>query len=127
VSVPITASLQIDIQHQFANATAWVWLDNVFASARVSTVVVQTRERSPPFLPLACDEGLAGFSLGVERIEGHFQSFLGRLARVNGASHCPPGIGVHLASVAFGLFRTKKSGPDHRVPVIRRAISERLS
>jgi hypothetical protein len=28
-AVPVTGTLQIDIQHQFANAVASVWLDNV--------------------------------------------------------------------------------------------------
>src|SRR5450755_4699982 len=81
---------------------------SVHASARISTVVVESREGCPSFLPWAGDEGLAGFSLGVERIEGHFQSFLGRLARVNGASHCPPRIGAHLASGGFGLLLDRR-------------------
>ena len=33
-AVPVTATLQIDIQHQFTNATAWVWLDNVLVYAQ---------------------------------------------------------------------------------------------
>ena len=40
----------------------------------------------PAFMRLALDIGLAGLSLGVERVEGEIEIVLGRLARVDRAA-----------------------------------------
>ena len=71
----------------------------------------------------------AGFPLSVQRIERLFETFFGRLSRVDRAPDYRSSLGVHWASIEPSclVFTPKKSGPDHRVPVISLAISERLS
>jgi len=74
----------------------------------------------PALVLLALDVSLRGFALGVERVEGLFQALVRRFARVNGATDAL----VHW--VSFFLFKPKKTGPDHLVPVMALAISVRL-
>jgi hypothetical protein len=70
----------------------------------------------PSLMALAQDVGLTGFSLGVEGIEGLLESFFRGFAGIDCAAN-PSGHG----------FRTPKNrGPDHRVPVISRAIFDKL-
>jgi hypothetical protein len=52
-------------------------------SAGVSTVIVASGQYSPAFMPLAEDEGLAGFSLCIERVEGLFEIFFRGLSSVD--------------------------------------------
>ena len=94
-----------------------------------STIVIPSGKRAPAFLPLAGYECLAGFPLSVQRIERLFETFFGRLSRVDRAPDYRSSLGVHWASIEPSclVFTPKKSGPDHRVPVISLAISERLS
>src|ERR1017187_422018 len=49
---------------------------SLHASAGVSAVVVTGWQSAPAFLSLAHDEGLASFPLGVEGIEGLFETFV---------------------------------------------------
>src|SRR5580704_3544911 len=44
-------------------------------SAGVSAVVITSRQCPPAFVSLAENEGLAGFSLGIERVEGLLETF----------------------------------------------------
>jgi len=54
--------------------------------------------------------------LSIERVEGLLQSFFGGFACIDSAAN-PSG---------HGFLTPKKSGPDHWVPVISRAIRDRL-
>jgi hypothetical protein len=69
-------------------------------------------------MPLTQNVGLAGLSLSVERVEGLLQSFLGGFAGIDGATNT--------SGLSHGLRTPKKRGPDHRVPVISRAILDKL-
>ena len=79
-------------------------------------------EKLPAFMPLAQDVGLAGLALGVEGVEGLFQSFFGRLAGVDRTTN----LSLSRRHEAFTFFVPKKAGPDQRVPVISHAIGDRL-
>jgi hypothetical protein len=46
-------------------------------------VIISRAQVHPPFVPLAGDEGLAGFALRLQRIELLFEPLLGRFARVD--------------------------------------------
>src|SRR3984893_9722562 len=47
------------------------------------TVIISRPQADPAFMPLAVDEGLAGFALRLQRIELLFEPFLGRFASVD--------------------------------------------
>ena len=80
-------------------------------------------------MALALDIGEARFALGIQRVKGLLEPFLRRLSRINGAPHAR-----HTFSLPFDTrprplregVTPKNSGPDQRVPVMRRAISDRL-
>src|SRR3984957_1446032 len=58
------------------------------------TVIISRPQADPAFMPLAVDEGLAGFALRLQRIELLFEPFLGRFASVDPTADCsvpPPG------------------------------------
>src|SRR5205823_4357733 len=81
----------------------------------------------PAFMALACDERLAGFALCLERIKGLLQPFFGGFPGVYGTSHAGLKDGCYrFPSFFCNCFNPKKAGPDQRVPVICRAIWERL-
>jgi hypothetical protein len=66
---------------------------------------------------LACNVGLAGFSLGMKGVERLIETFFRRFAGVDSTPdslHC------------FLPFVPKKAGLDQCVPVIRQAIGDRL-
>src|SRR6476659_1780893 len=62
-------------------------------ASRISTILSRAQAH-PAFVPLAVDEGLAGFALRLQRIELLFEPLLGRLAGVDrtadgsGPPHC---------------------------------------
>jgi len=64
--------------------------------------------------------------LRMERIEFKLQPMFGRFARVDRTSAYLVGFADHQGSLLFGRS-PKKLGPFQRVPVIMRAISDRLS
>jgi hypothetical protein len=64
--------------------------------------------------------GFAGLSLGVQRVKGLFEALFRGFAGID--STPDPGRCRH----AFFSLVPKKAGPDHRVPVISRAIFDRL-
>ena len=70
----------------------------------------------PPLMALAENVGFTRLSLGIERIEGLLQPLLGRFAGVDGAAN----------PSSHGFLTPKNNGPDHRVPVISRAILDKL-
>ncbi len=82
-----------------------------------AAVVVKARQGLPPFALLRHDIRFAGFPLGIETVEGLLEPLFGALAGVDRAA---------LFAHAHPSRRPKKRGPLHRVPVISRAISERL-
>ena len=62
----------------------------VNVAARVAAIVVPRRNDLPALLRLTGDEVLAGFTLGVQRIEFLIETFLSRLTSVNRAPNNPP-------------------------------------
>ena len=76
---------------------------------------------------LAPDIGLRGIVLGVEGIEVLFQSLVGGDAGVDGAANLLRSSGVHDRASFDGLSRSPKNlGPFQRVPVMAKAILDRL-
>jgi hypothetical protein len=67
-------------------------------------------------MALAEDVSLTGLSLGIEGIEGLLQPLFRRFAGIDGAAN----------SSGHGFLTPKNRGPDHRVPVISRAILDKL-
>ena len=57
--------------------------------ARKSPVVIQLRENGPTFMLLTGNEGLAGFALGIERVEVLFKALVARDPGVDGAPNRP--------------------------------------
>jgi hypothetical protein len=79
-------------------------------------LITFTANLQTSLIGLAEDVRFTCFSLGIQGVEGLFQPLFGGFTGINSASN-PSGHG----------FRTpKKRGPDHRVPVISRAILDRL-
>ena len=76
--------------------------------ARIAAVVEPLGDQMPALMPLAPDEGLAGFPLGVQGIEVLLEAILGGLAGVDGAA-------------ASAGHNPKNLRPDQRAPVIPRA------
>ena len=79
-------------------------------------------------------KGLGG-ALGVDRVVFLVQPFIGGFARVDRTAHAalqdfahrpPLFLVVGLVLALDGGLRPKNSGPDQRIPVISRAIIERL-
>src|SRR6202035_40699 len=134
---------------------------------RKPAIVVAIRNQAPALMRLALDIGLAGFPLGIERVEFEIEVVLGRFAGVDRAAlglgndrlHglrspsptgglCAAPAGCDLAArirrrLLFGAGDTlaasgkavdsaplrspKKRGPFQLVPVMVRAIVERLA
>jgi hypothetical protein len=67
-------------------------------------------------MALTEDVRFTRLSLGIQGIEGLLQPLLGSFAGINGAAN-PNG---------HGFLTPKNNGPDHRVPVISRAILDKL-
>ena len=77
----------------------------------------------PAFALLTSNERFGRLALSMERIKVLLQPFFRRLACVDGAVDFLR----HAEGSFFRPLNPKKAGPDHRVPVISRAISERLA
>jgi hypothetical protein len=91
-----------------------------------ATVVISGRYQLPALVPLAQDVGFARFALRIERVERLLQTLFRRLPSVDGAAD--PRRNRDRVFSHLAVFRVpKKSGPDQRVPVILRAILERLA
>lgn len=110
----------LDVGHQATQGGA------VHVAAGEAAVVVVVGEGDPAFVILALDEGVAGFLLRVDGIEGLVQTFVAGDAGVDRAApardvrrgaHWPP---------ALPSRRPKNLGPFHCVPVILRAAADRL-
>jgi hypothetical protein len=91
-------------------------------ATRETSVVIVIRQHSPAFMLLAEDKSVAGFALGLERVERLLQSFLGGFAGIDST----PDVLLSHRGDPEPFLRPKKAGPDQRVPVTFRAISERL-
>src|SRR6476661_252727 len=86
-------------------------------------VVISRALAHPAFVPLAVDEGLAGFALRLQRIEFLLEPFLGRFASVDRTtdSSVPPRCGSRFfhgpASAtsmdAFAWAEAKDAGPTN--------------
>ena len=98
-------------------------------------IVVIVGYRYPAFGALAGDVGMTGIALSVDRVVFLVQSFIGGFARVDRTAHAalqdfahrpPLFLVVGLLLALDGGLSPKNSGPDQRMPVISRAIIERL-
>ena len=58
----------------------------VEGGAREAAIVIVIRDEPPAFVRLALDIGLAGFPLGIERVELEIQIMFGRFAGVDRAA-----------------------------------------
>src|ERR1700757_1536136 len=85
------------------------------------TIIITRAHADPAFVPLAVDEGLAGFALRLQRIEFLLEPLLGRFASVDRTTDgsAPPHCGswffhcLALASTTRArLPRSKNRGPD---------------
>ena len=85
-------------------------------------VVVIGLDYVPALVTLAADVGFAGLALGIERIKGSLETFLRRFAGIDGAAN----LAHSVAAFCARRLVPKNAGPDQRVPVMTRAISERL-
>ena len=63
-----------------------------------------------------------GLALGVEAVELHIETFLARLARIDGAAELADDRLLQARPRAF--LRPKKTQPFQRVPVMARATAE---
>jgi hypothetical protein len=70
----------------------------------------------PSLMALAQNVSFTGLPLGVQRVKGLFEALFRRFAGIDSAAN----------SRGHGFLTPKKRGPDHRVPVISRAIFDRL-
>ncbi|KRH78602.1 hypothetical protein FERRO_15930 [Ferrovum sp. JA12] len=116
----------LDVGHQ--SSQRWAF----HVAAREGRIIVVVCHRNPSLGALAGDVGMPRITLCVDRVVFLVQPLVGGLARVDRAAHTafqcfahrqPPFLEVGF--VADGLS-PKNNGPDHRVPVISRAIMERL-
>ena len=104
----------------------------VHVAPGVGGVVVVVGDRNPALGALADDVGVAGIALGIDGVVLLVQPLVGGLACVDGAAQAALQGLAHrlapffLAGAFVGALSPKNSGPDHRVPVISRAIIERL-
>ena len=96
-------------------------------------IVVVVGHRNPALRALAGDVGVAGVTLGVDGVVLLVEPLVGGLAGVDGAAQAALQSFAHRRPPCFfgffclaGAFTPKKSGPDQRVPVISRAIMDRL-
>ena len=87
-------------------------------AAREAAIVVSGLHQLPAFMGLTLYIGLAGLPLGIEGVERLLQPLLRRLPGIDRAAFDP---GTH----GLAFFRPKNKGPDQRVPVMRRATSDR--
>ncbi len=108
---------QFDVGHETLQGRA------LQRAAGEAAVVVTVGNQQPALGLLAGDVGLAGLALGVEGVEGHVETFLGRLAGVDRAALLEGGP-ARLHGRTFWLFKPKKVQPFQRVPVIARATAE---
>ena len=102
-------------------------------SAGEGRVVIVVGDRNPAFGALAGNIGMACVTLRINRVVFLIQPFFTGLTGVDGAAHAPFQHVAHdrppfLVAAFFSVraLRPKNTGPDHRVPVISRAIWERL-
>ena len=81
-------------------------------SPGIAAIIIVGRQSHPTFVLLACDKGLAGFALRIERVEVLLEPLLSRLARINGAAQLPAALLCadhrsprHLKRPSSGLIR----------------------
>ena len=92
-------------------------------AAGEAAVVVVACNRDPAFHPPAGDERRSGIALGVDRGVFRIESLVRGLAGVDRAAQAFRQNGAHRPPA---LRNPKKAGPLQRVPVIARAIIDRL-
>ena len=100
--------------------------------SRETAIVIQGGEGNPTLAGLTQYIGLASLALGIQRVEGLFETLLSRFARIDCAPNLLLGYGATPSDDSPRLERAGRSsipknrGPDHRVPLMARATSERL-
>src|SRR4051812_15428478 len=80
-----------------------------------AAIVIAVAYQHPTFGFLACDVGLAGVALGIERVELLIQALFAGFAGVDGAAELSKHRFVHVRGRWF--FKPKKTSPFQRVPV----------
>ncbi|MEI2707375.1 MAG: hypothetical protein V9E89_19545 [Ilumatobacteraceae bacterium] len=111
----------LDVSHEPLQAGAFQ------RAARDAAVVVLIADQHPALGPLAGDECLAGFALGMKAVELLLQPFLGGFPGVDGAAKLADDLRFfrrlrHVRPLWF--LRPKKTQPFHLVPVMPRAMAD---
>jgi hypothetical protein len=88
-----------------------------------AAIIILIAHQHPAFGALARHIGLAGFALGVQRVELLLQPFLGGFAGVDRAAQLANDIVFH-ADLPPLRLSPKNTQPFHRVPVMARAMAE---
>ena len=119
----------LDVRHHAAQRRTF------HVAAREGGIVVVVGYWNPALGPLAGDVGMASITLGIDGVVFLVESFVGGLARIDRAAHAALQNVAHraprflvdgLALALVGGLSPKNNGPDQRMPVISRAIIERL-
>ena len=124
---------------------------SIEGGTRKAAVIIVVRDQTPALMGLALDVGLAGLPLGIERVEFEVEVMLGRFASIDRAAEdlsvgchgCaflddrePARRGDRSGSAAGPLCPSgsltrvrspKNLGPFQAVPVMARAMVERLA
>jgi hypothetical protein len=82
---------------------------SIHRASGIGSIIVECGESGPTFMLLACDVGLAGFTLRIERIECLLEALLRGFAGVDGA----PGLRARWRAVLteFNHLSSPKSFP----------------
>ena len=91
----------------------------------IAAVIVTGADQGPAIMGLAADIGLRRLVLGIEGVELLVEPVFRRDSGIDRTADPLGGFGHH-AGFSARLRRPKKRGPDHRVPVMAKAISVRL-
>ena len=91
-----------------------------------ATVVVVIRHRNPALVRLALDEGVTGLLLRVDRVEGLVEAFIAGDPAVDRATFGRGQDGSVHRLPPLPAVSPKNFGPDHCVPVMCRAVADRL-
>ena len=104
---------------------------SVGRATRIAAIIIMAAHQRPAGMRLTADIGLGGITLGVERVEILVEPVIGGHPGINRTADPRALCRGHArasGSITFGLSRRpKKRGPFQRVPVMAKAVSERLA
>src|SRR4051794_24764584 len=95
-------------------------IDAAHRAARKTTIVVAVPNHHPSLMPLRCDKSLASLTLGIERVELLFQSFLAGFARIDRAAQSELSFGLPLNHQRTPAWAVRSSARRSAVPTNER-------